>query len=80
MNNQLEIKNLIRRIDQARNFPYNTCSASRSLENTGVDIAKSGKHNIKGEDCEIYVIELLTVIASLYESRNVIHIMMKNSA
>ena len=73
MSNKLQIKKLIKRIDKARDFPFNTCSASRSLENLAINISKTGKHKIKGEDCEIYVIELLTVIASLYESRTVIH-------
>lgn len=57
------------RVDAARNFPKNTCPASRHVQMIGEALAAREKYMMIEEDPEYVGASILSVVASLYESR-----------
>lgn len=64
------LKNLRRRVNRARNFPYNTCSASRHLHLIAERLAAGEKMLI--EEPEHLAGTMLAVLESLWKARTVI--------
>lgn len=64
-----ENRTLLRQIDKARQFPTNTCAASRHVEEIGESLARHRYHPMIEEEPEHVAGSLLSVVASLYEAR-----------
>lgn len=68
-NEKRRLRNLQRRVDRARNFPTNTCPASRHLH-IMADILASGKpYPMFEEEPEHCAETMLAVLESLWKSR-----------
>ena len=62
------IANIRRRVDRARNFPHNTCPASRHLHQMALEILNGGCIQIQ-EDPEHCAASMLSVLESLWKLR-----------
>jgi hypothetical protein len=61
-------ENLLRRIRRARNFPVNTCGASRHAERIGETLL-TGERYWVDEEPEHSAMSILSVVESLYKAR-----------
>lgn len=64
-----EIKNLKKRIRKVRNFPVNTCPASRHVQIMGECLTKKGGYPMLTEEPEHCAQSILATVAALYEKR-----------
>ena len=64
-----EIKNLKRRISKARQFPHNTCPASRHVQMMGEYLPTKKGYPMLQEEPEHCAGSLLATVAALYEAR-----------
>lgn len=64
-----QIKNLKKRIRKARNFPTNTCPASRHVQIMGEALPKKGGYPMLQEEPEHCAGSILATVAALYEAR-----------
>lgn len=62
-------RNLMRRVDRARNFPKNTCPASRHVQMIGEALIKGQKYHMIDEEPEHVGGSLLAVVEALYKAR-----------
>lgn len=60
---------LVARADRARDFPKNTCPASRQVQMIGEALVKGEKYHMIDDEPEYVGSALLSVVASLYEAR-----------
>lgn len=65
-----ENRTLLRAIGKARDFPYNTCGASRHVESIGYCLAAGLPYLMLEEEPEHVAGSLLSVVRSLYEARS----------
>lgn len=63
------LKNLRRRVDRARNFPDNTCSASRCLHNIAERMATGTPYPPFQSAPEQYAEIILSVLEALWKAR-----------
>lgn len=64
-----ELTNLRRRVKRARNFPNNTCSASRHLHLMAEALASGKPYPMLHEDPEHCAGTMLAVLESLWKAR-----------
>lgn len=64
-----ENKALIVRCNKVRNFPADTCPASRHVQMIGESLAKGRPYPMLQEEPEHVAGSLLSVVASLWEAR-----------
>ena len=64
-----KITNLRRRVMRARNFPVNTCPASRHLQLIAEDLAAGRACQILADDPELCAGSMLSVLESLFKAR-----------
>lgn len=62
-------RNLLRRVNRARNFPVNTCPASRHVQMIGEAMIKGKPYSQLDEEPEHVGGSLLSVVESLYKAR-----------
>ena len=67
MNNDL--KNLRRRVDRARDFPKNTCGASRHVQLMADELAAGLQYRMLQEDPKYCAESMLSVLESLWKAR-----------
>lgn len=67
------MSNIKNKLSQVRNFPFNTCPASRHLEIMMNSLAKNKKYHMFDEDSEHCSESIASVLHSLYELRNLVH-------
>lgn len=60
---------ILKRIEAARSFPTNTCSASRHAEQIGAALLCSMPYPMLDEDSKHCGESILSTVASLYEAR-----------
>jgi len=63
------LKNLRRRVNRARNFPENTCSASRHLHMIAEQMAAGKPYPMLQEEPEHCAETMLAVLESLWKAR-----------
>ena len=63
------LKNLRRRVNRARNFPENTCSASRHLHMIAERMAVGKPTHIHQAEMEHFAETMLSVLESLWKAR-----------
>ena len=61
--------NVRRRVNRARNFPVNTCPASRHVHMIAECLAKGKKYHMIDEEPEHVAASLLSVLESLWKMR-----------
>lgn len=61
--------NVIRRVNRARNFPINTCPASRHVQMIGEALIRGQKYHMIDEEPEHVGGSLLSVVESLFKAR-----------
>jgi len=61
--------NLIRRVNRAREFPLNTCPASRHVQMIGEALIRGKKYHMIDEEPEHVGGSLLSVVESLFKAR-----------
>jgi hypothetical protein len=59
----------VKRADKARNFPQNTCSASRHVFMMAEALSKGQKYHMLDEEPEHCAASLASVVSSLWELR-----------
>ena len=64
-----KLENVLRRINRARNFPVNTCPASRHVQMIGEALSRGRKYHMIDEEPEHVGGGLLSVVESLYKAR-----------
>jgi hypothetical protein len=64
-----ERKALLRRVAKARDFPHNTCPASRHVELMAENLLKGKPYPMLAEEPEYCGASLMAVVAALYEAR-----------
>jgi len=64
-----DLANLRRRVNRARNFPENTCAASRALVTWADDILKAGSFSPVEGDSEHVAECMLAVVEALWRER-----------
>lgn len=64
-----DISDMLARVRVARNFPDNTCPASRHVQMIGEALAKGKPYPMLTEEPEHCAGSLLAVVAALYEAR-----------
>ena len=64
-----ENRKLLARVRKARNFPYNTCPASRHVSMIGEFLAKGEPYPMLQEEPEYVAGSLLATVAALWEAR-----------
>jgi hypothetical protein len=62
-------RNLLRRVNRARNFPVNTCPASRHVQMIGEALIKGQKYSMIDDEPEHVGGSLLSVVESLFKAR-----------
>lgn len=62
-------RDLLKRADAARNFPDNTCPASRHVQLMADSLLKTGKYQMLADDPKHCAASMLTTVAALYEAR-----------
>lgn len=62
-------RNLLRRVKRARNFPENTCPASRHVQMIGEALIKGQKYSMIDDEPEHVGRSLLSVCESLFKAR-----------
>lgn len=62
-------KTLVKRIDDARAFPANTCPASRHAQMIGEHLIRSKRYAMLAEEPEHCGESILATVAALYEAR-----------
>lgn len=65
----VELRKLVKRANKARNFPTNTCPASRHVQLMGELLAKGKSYPMLTDEPEHCAWSLLGTVASLYEAR-----------
>jgi hypothetical protein len=73
MTDERDSVNLIRRVNRARNFPTNTCPASRHVQIIGEALIRGRKYHMIDEEPEHVGESLLSVVESLYKARTEIY-------
>lgn len=63
-----EVRNLRRRVDRARNFPHNTCPASRHVQMMAEGLLHGGYAMLQ-EEQEHCAISMLATVESLWKAR-----------
>ena len=63
------IKALVRAVDKARDFPVNTCAASRHTEQIGEALAKRRLYMMLAEEPAHCGESILATVKALYEAR-----------
>lgn len=63
-----EPRNILRRVNRARNFPINTCPASRHLQIMAECLLSGGYPQLQ-EEPEHCAASILSVVESLYKAR-----------
>ena len=63
------LKNLRRRVNRARDFPENTCSASRHLHMIAERMAAGKPYPIHPAEIEHFAETMLSVLESLWKAR-----------
>ena len=64
-----DVRNAIRRVNEARSFPDNTCAASRHVAMIGEALALSRSYSLIATDPESVGLDLLAVVEALYKAR-----------
>lgn len=64
-----ETANMLRRVQRARNFPANTCGASRHLHNIADTLARGKPYPMLDEEPEHCAQSMLSVLESLWKLR-----------
>ena len=64
-----KLRNIRRRVDRARNFPANTCPASRHLHLMADALATGKPYPMLSEDPESCAGSMLSVLESLWKAR-----------
>jgi hypothetical protein len=64
-----ELRNLCRRVDRARNFPVNTCAASRHVHNIADALASGWDCPQLREEPQYCAKSMLNVLESLWKAR-----------
>lgn len=62
-------RKLLTAVNAARNFPINTCPASRHVQMAAELLMKHGRHVMIEEEPEHIAGSMLSVVASLFEAR-----------
>jgi hypothetical protein len=65
----MAIKKLIKAVDNARDFPHNTCGYSRHVQIIGAALANGGQYQMIKEEPEHCASSMLFTVMSLYKSR-----------
>lgn len=63
------LRNVRRRVNRARNFPENTCSASRHLHLIAAELAAGRAHPMLQEEPQHCAMTMLSVLESLWKAR-----------
>ena len=63
-----ELRNLRRRVNRARNFPINTCPASRCLHMMANDLLRYGRSHRLHEEPREVAEDILVVLEKLWKS------------
>lgn len=63
------LRNTQRRVNRARNFPENTCAASRHLHQMATQLAAGKPYPMLAEEPQHCAITMLAVIESLWKTR-----------
>ena len=63
-----KIKNLLRRVNRARDFPKNTCPASRHVQ-TMAEFMLNGGYSLLTSEPEYCAVSMLSVVESLWKAR-----------
>lgn len=66
---KVNVKALARRVDKVRNFPINTCPASRHLHTMADCLMTTGGYPMLTEEPEHCAESIYAVLASLWEAR-----------
>lgn len=61
--------NLRRRVNRARNFPFNTCPASRHVHLMAGDLVRYGKYDLLEMEPDHCATSLYSVLESLWKAR-----------
>jgi hypothetical protein len=61
--------NELERMNQSRQFPHNTCPASRHVQIMAEALAKAEKYSMLDDDPEHCATSLANVVSSLYQTR-----------
>ena len=64
-----KIQNVRRRVNRARNFPFNTCGASRHLHMIADALARGEKYHMIDEEPEHIAGTIYSVLESLWKAR-----------
>lgn len=64
-----KLSNISRRVQRARNFPVNTCQASRHMHMMADVLARGKKYHMFDEDPEHCALTLYAVLESLWKAR-----------
>ncbi|HVT35660.1 MAG TPA: hypothetical protein VHE37_08750 [Nevskiaceae bacterium] len=64
-----KLPNMRRRVNRARNFPYNTCPASRHLHAMAEALATRGEYSMLTEEPDRCAGTMLSVLESLFKAR-----------
>lgn len=62
-------ENLLRRVRRARDFPFNTCPASRHVQMIGEALIRGKKYHMIDEEPEHVGGSLLSTVESLFKAR-----------
>lgn len=63
------LRNVRRRVNRARNFPENTCSASRHLHIIAAQLASGKPYPMLTEEPQHCALTMLAVLESLWKAR-----------
>lgn len=63
------IENLRRRVKRARNFPDNTCPASRHVQLMAENLLRYGEYSMLQEEPEHCAASMLAIVEALYKAR-----------
>lgn len=64
------LANLRRRVNRARDFPANTCGASRHVHEMAENFLRYGPHCMTQGDCDHVAESMLAVVESLWKLRS----------
>lgn len=65
-----KLENIRRRVDRARNFPTNTCPASRHVHIMADCLTRKGGYPMLTEEPEHCALSLYSVLESLFKARS----------
>ena len=64
-----KLANIRRRVNRARNWPLNTCPASRHLHAIADDLLRGSMYMVEGEEAAHAAGTMLSVLESLWKAR-----------